>query len=232
MFHFSHLLFSCLYFLLLLCSFALSLPFWINILLCLLFLTIWKFLGGLAWHNFFILLSTFLLLAGLNLFFARSIIIFLAFYIILLFYLQAIKLKQYPHFYDFIRNIFFASILFLFILLLYILFFKLHWSSWIIAFFLAIGSAIFLYWKILIDKIQIDFLTKIVLYLSFIEIIFILFNLSGGFFIYPIISVFWFFILFDLLESISGKNLANQFNIWHILVPILVTIFLIFVFKI
>ncbi len=228
----SHFLFAFFYFTFLICAFNFSFSFWLLAFLSLFLLFLWKFLGGLAWHNLFILLSVMFFLYGNSLFFEKGMIISLVIYLWVLFYLSAIKLKKYPFFYDFTRNIFFASILFLFFLTLNIFFFKLHYSIWLVGFLLTLGSGSLIHWKILIDRLQIDFLDRIILFLGFIEISFFLLNLSGGFFLYPILSVFWFYVLFDLLESIKGKNLTNKFSFWHILLPILVSIILLFLLKI
>jgi len=228
----SHFLFSCLYFTLLVCGFVFNFSLLSLTLIGLVALFLWKFLGGLAWHNLFILFSIMLLLFSCSLFLENTMIISLSIYFWFLFYLSALKWKKYPYLYDFARNIFFASVLFIFFLTLNIFFFKLHYNSWYVNFLLVIGSALFIYWKILIDRLQINSLDRLILFLGFLEISFLLFNLSGGFFIYPILSIFWFYVLFDLLESINGKNLANKFSFWHILIPISISLILIFFVKI
>ena len=228
----SHFIFSSLYFVFLVIAFSLGYSLWLTVVLSLLFLFLWKFLGGLAWHNLFILFSLTLFLFSNNLFFEKGMIVSLVIYFWMLFYLSAIKLKKYPYIYDFIRNIFFASVLFLFFLTLNIFFFKFHYSIWYVGFLLTLGSGSFIYWKILIDRLQMDFLDRLVLFFSFIQISFFLLNLSGSFFAYPILNIFWFYILFDLLESVKGKNLANKFNFWHVLIPVMVSLVLIFLVRI
>jgi len=228
----SHFLFSSLYFALLVCGFIFNFSLTTIILISLASLFLWKFFGGLAWHNLFILFSIMLLLFNCGLFFENTMIISLSIYFWVLFYLSALKWKKYPYLYDFARNIFFSSVLFIFFLTLNIFFFKLHYSSWFINLLLALGSALFIYWKILIDRLHIDLLDRLVLFIGFLEVSFLLLNLSGGFFVYPILSIFWFYTLFDLLESVNGKNLANKFNIWHILIPVVISVVLIFFIKI
>lgn len=232
MFKLPHFVFSAFYFALILWGFNAGFPLWLFILSSLIFLFLWKFLGGLAWHNFFILFSLMLFLYVNGLFFDRFLLLPLIGYLWVLFYLSALKFKKYPYLYDFTRNIFLASVLFLFFTSLNILLFRIHISIWLITLFLAIGSALFVYWKILIDRLNMDFLNSLILFLGFLEVSFFLFNLSGGFFICPILSVFWFYTLFDILEAMDDKNIASKFNLWYVLIPLAISLGLIFWVKI
>ena len=222
-----HLIFSILYFLILCFLLMHPVNFILASFLLFLILLIWKLFSGLAWHNFFILFGSFLILKGLTWTINGNLIVLLGFLITVLFYLQAIKWKEIPHWYDIIRNLFFGLHLFLFLLLCYTLFYKLHYSWHLISLLLIFGIIIFVYWKILIDKTAYTFQETLMFYLLYLEIVFLFFSLSNGFFIYPVLSSFWFFILLDLIESLKGKNLANKFSAKRFLITITITLILI-----
>jgi hypothetical protein len=80
--------------------------------------------------------------------------------------------------------------------------------------------------------LDMGFLNRLILFLGFLEVSFFLFNLSGGFFICPILSVFWFYTLFDILEAMDDKNIASKFNLWYVLIPLAISLGLIFWVKI
>lgn len=206
----------------------------ISLTIIFLLLILWKILYGLANHNFLILFDLFLSFYILSLSFNLVSVFIILILILSIFYLQTIwlhsKWKEQIVFYNIIRELLFALTFFITLSAFYSLFYLKHWPFTIVFLALSILSMLFIYWYNLLDNTKTTLFNNIIFWIAFVQILWFLFNFSNGFFIFPIISVFWFHQIHRIRLDIN-KFTLNEFC-WHILFPLLLTVFAIFYIKI
>lgn len=219
-------------FILMILSFKFS--FWIGILMMILFLFLWKLIYGLAYLNYFILLFIFINSYILNMAFKLPAVLLFVLTLLFLFYIRAIYQKELiksdQKTFLAIKYLFFFIIFFANILSLYTLFYILHWSFTLI-FIITIGVLFFcLQWYQKLDDIKMSFFENLIFIVVLSQITWFLFNLSGGFFIFPILIIFWFYNLINFYKNIEKINVEKIIN-W-IIMPLILTLIFSFYIKI
>ncbi len=213
---------------------ASQMPFWAGLLIMLFFLFIWKFLYGLAYLNYFILFSIFVNSFILNMAFNLTAVLVFVFLLVFLFYLRAIYQKKIiqndQKTFIALKYLFFFIVFFSNILSLYTLFYIAYWPFTLVFFLLIITLAICLLWYQKLDDIKLSFYEGLIFLIIMSQVAWFLFNFSGGFFIFPILIVFWFYNLFNFYKNIEFLN-WDKVNNWLIM-PLILTLVFSFYFKI
>lgn len=197
------------------------------------FLVLWKLISGLANINFFILYTLFLssLIFSWNFKMLPVVIFFIL--MIALFYFRVIDIKpeikdNIPLFLTF-KQMFLFLVFFYNTLSLYCLFYLNHVKFiWIFLLFICLSWVSFSWYKKL-NKINWSFYEKVVIFLIFLQISWFLFNFSNGFFVFPMLIVFWFYILIEIYKRIINWNLNKTLS--FVVLPIIITLIFSFLIK-
>lgn len=199
------ILFSLIYILLLN-----SISFFVFLPIILIYIFIWKLLFGLAWHNFFILLSFSFLIFLFFFIFALTpfIYVFLILIFNILFILKVLFLREKDvSLYILIRNMFLAFIIFITSLSLYSLYYIYNTNILIVFTLLIISYIPLLYYKELIDKTFLKKSEKFLFIFCLFQISFLLFFSTSNLVIFPILNTIWFIYLFNILIDIKENTL-------------------------
>lgn len=202
-------------------------------IIILVYLVLWKLISGLANINFFILYTLFL--SSLIFSWNFKILPVLLFFIvmIILFYFRVIDIKpeikdNLPLFLTF-KQMFLFLVFFYNTLALYCLFYLNHVKFiWVFLLFLFLSWVVFSWYKKL-NKINWSFYEKVIIFLIFLQISWFLFNFSNGFFIFPMLIIFWFYILIEIYKRIVNWNLNKTLS--FVLLPIMITLIFSFLIK-
>jgi len=197
------------------------------------FLLAWKMISGLANINFYILYSLFLssLVFSWN-FKMLPVVMFFAL-MTLLFYFRVIDIRpeiknNIPLFLTF-KQFFLFLVFFCNVLALYCLFYLNHLPFWFVFSLFILISIVFFSWYKRLNKIEWSLYEKIVLFLMFLQISWFLFNFSNGFFVFPLLIVFWFYILIEIYKGIVNWSWSKTLN--FIVLPIIITLVFSFLIK-
>lgn len=197
------------------------------------FLMLWKMISGLANINFYILYSLFL--SSLIFSWHFKILPVLVFFVLMmfLFYSRVIDVRpeiknNIPLFLTF-KQFFLFLVFFCNVLALYCLFYLSHIAFWFVFSLFILISIVFFSWYKRLNKIEWSLYEKIVLFLMFLQISWFLFNFSNGFFVFPLLIVFWFYILIEIYKGVVNWNWGKTFNL--IVIPIGITLMFSFLIK-
>jgi len=210
-----------------------KISFWWSSLIVLLFLLLWKMISGLANINFFILFVLFFssTIFSWNFEFIPVAIFFIT--MIMLFYFRVIDIKpeikkNIAVFLTF-KQIFLFLIFFTTILALYCVFYLNHWPFWLVFIMFSLLSYICFSWYKKLNNINWSLYEKIVMFITFLQISWFLFNFSNGFFIFPMLMVFWFYNIIEIYKHILNWTWSKTVNL--VLFPIIITMFFSFLIK-
>jgi len=214
-----------LYCLLLLMIIIFKINFVLGLIIILSFLVLWKIIHGLANINVFILLSIFInsFVLALN-FKIISTLIFLTLMLVL-FYFRVIDLKKEIknnlQIFLVLKQLFFFMVFFANILTLYCLFYLNHWPFTLIFVLFASLSYISFSWYKKLNNINWMLYEKIVVFIIFLQISWFLFNFSNGFFVFPMLTVFWFYNLIEIYKNILNWTVKKTIDL--VIIPIVLT---------
>lgn len=202
-------------------------------IIILLFLLLWKLISGLANINYFILYSLFVstLIFSWN-FKTIPVVIFLV-TMMSLFYFRVIDIKpaikdNFSIFITF-KQWFLFLVFFYNILAIYCLFYLNHLRFFYSFVLYILVSYICFSWYKKLNNINWSLYEKIIIFLVFIQISWIIFHFSNGFFIFPILLVFWFFNLMEIYRHILTWNTSKTIN--FVIIPMIISFFMSFVIK-
>jgi hypothetical protein len=231
--NFIHVILTVLYCLLLLWILIAKVNFAWGVVALVSFLLLWKIIYGLANINFFILLSIFInsFVLALN-FKLTSTLIFLVF-MLFLFYFRVLDIKKevknnLPIFLV-LKQLFFYMVFFANILTLYCLFYLNHWPFTLVFVLFALLSYISFSWYKKLNNINWILYEKIVIFVVFMEMSWFLFNFSNGFFVFPMLTVFWFYNLVEIYRNILNWNWKKMID--FVILPIVLTAVVSFLIK-
>ncbi len=222
-----------LYAILLLYILVCKINFVLGLVMIVSFLLLWKIIYGLANINFFILLSIFInsLVLALN-FKLTSTLIFLTLMLIL-FYFRVIdikkEIKNNLQVFLVLKQLFFFMVFFANILTLYCLFYLNHWPFTLVFVLFGILSYISFSWYKKLNNITWMLYEKIVVFIVFLQISWFLFNFSNGFFVFPILVVFWFYNIVEIYRNISNWSINKTID--YVLLPVIFTGLISFLIK-
>jgi hypothetical protein len=128
-----------------------------------------------------------------------------------------------------LKQLFFFMIFFANILTLYCLFYLNHWPFTFIFILFALLSYISFSWYKKLNNINWMLYEKIVIFIIFLQISWFLFNFSNGFFVFPMLTVFWFYNLVEIYKNICNWN--NKKLVDFIILPLFLTFIISFLIK-
>jgi len=222
-----------IYCLILLLIIILKMNFVVGLVMIISFLLLWKIIHGLANINFFILLSIFInsFVLALN-FKITSTLIFLTLMLVL-FYFRVIdikkEIKNNLQIFLVLKQLFFFMVFFANILTLYCLFYLNHWPFTLIFVLFTGLSYISFSWYKKLNNINWMLYEKIIVFVLFLEISWFLFNFSNGFFVFPMLTVFWFYNICEIYKNILNWNGKKTIDL--VVIPILLTAIVSFLIK-
>lgn len=225
---FVYLFLVSLFYIMILIILSLKLPFWAGLLIIIAFLFIWKLIYGLAYLNYFILLSIFASSFILNMAFKLPSVMFFVLVLLSLFYIRAIYRRKLINTNEktfiMIKYLFFFIVFFTNILSIYTLFYVAYWNFSIIFMLTLATLSICLLWYQKLDDIKMSFYEGLIFLTVASQITWFLFNFSGGFFIFPMLVVFWFYNLINFYKTLHPIT-WDKVNNWIVLPMILTLIF-------
>lgn len=197
------------------------------------FLLLWKLITGLANINYFILFSLFIstLIFSWNFKMLPTI----SFLIVMLglFYFRVVDiksgLKENLSIFLAFKQLFLFLIFFSNTLAIYCLFYLNH-----VSFFYCFSLYIFISficfsWYKKLNNLNWSLYEKIVIFLMFLQTSWLVFHFSNGFFVFPILLVFWFYNITEIYRQIIDFNTNKAIAL--VIIPLLITAFMAFVIK-
>lgn len=197
------------------------------------FLLLWKLIMGLANINYFILFSLFMntLIFSWNFNMLPTISFLMV--MTLLFYFRVIDikpgLKENISMFLAFKQLFLFLIFFSNTLAIYCLFYLNHVKFFYCFLLYIFISFICFSWYKKLNNIDWSLYEKMVIFLMFLQISWIVFHFSNGFFVFPILLVFWFYNLTEIYRHMMVWNTIKTINL--LIIPILITFLMAFVIK-
>ncbi len=206
--------------------------FWGSVII-LLFLLLWKLIIGLANINYFILFSLFIstLIFSWNFNILPTISFLMVMMVLFYFRVIAIKprLKENLSIFLAFKQFFVFLVFFVNTSAIYCLFYLNHVKFFYCFWLYVLVSFICFSWYKKINNINWSLYEKMIIFLMFLQISWIIFHFSNGFFIFPILLVFWFYNLTEIYRHMVAWNTNKTINL--LIIPILITFFMTFVIK-
>ncbi len=202
-------------------------------IIILMFLLLWKLISGLANINYFILYSLFISTLIFSWNFKMVPVISFLIIMIVLFYFRVIDIKPIVKdnlsvFLTF-KQWFLFLVFFYNTLAIYCLFYLNHIKFFYCFVLYALTSYVCFSWYKKLNNLNWSLYEKIVIFLIFLQMSWIVFHFSNGFFIFPILLVLWFYNLTEIYRHISLWNANKTINL--VIIPLIITFLMAFVIK-
>jgi hypothetical protein len=202
-------------------------------IIILMFLLLWKLISGLANINYFILYSLFISTLIFSWNFKMVPVISFLIIMIVLFYFRVIDIKpiikdNLSVFLTF-KQWFLFLVFFYNTLAIYCLFYLNHIKFFYCFVLYALTSYVCFSWYKKLNNLNWSLYEKIVIFLIFLQMSWIVFHFSNGFFIFPILLVLWFYNLTEIYRHISLWNANKTINL--VIIPLIITFLMAFVIK-